>query len=199
MACDSFDKGQAALEIRDEVCSGWPYGCTDSTQVKVKKVHKTRHGRAVEFQVVDRLDETATLSAAYFEPTGEEEEWEFLLFENPFNDAFKAQATVVDTESRLFRDALRELKSKQSWFNMIYGRYARSLQELDSVSYKKPDLQIDMVTSENDSSWVAEIATRYVKCVLDISRQQLPSCVGLPAENAGTTSGPLSEAFGEEL
>jgi hypothetical protein len=198
MACDSFDKDQAAMEIRDEVCSGWPYGCTDSTQVEVKKVHKTRHGRAVEFQVVDRLDETATLSGAYFEQTGEEEEWEFLLFENPFNDAFKAQATIVEQQSRRFSDELRELKSSQNWFNTIYGRYARSLQELDSVSYKMPDIQINMAVANNDSSWVAEIATRYVKCVLDISRQQLPSCVGLPADNAGTTSGPLSEAFGGE-
>jgi hypothetical protein len=192
-ACDSFDKDVASLQIREEFCRDWPYGCTETTEVEIEKVNKTRNGRQVEFRVVDREDETARLSAAYFEI--QDEEWDFLLFENPFNERFKLEAAQVGEDSRLFADELQKLKRAQNWFLSIYGRYARSIAELDSVSFKPPELPIDMSVSA--ASWQAELSSQYVRCVLDVSRQQLPDCKGLSAENAGAESGPLSQAFGE--
>ena len=191
--CDSFDKDEAALQIRDRFCEGWPYGCTDSTVVVVEKVNKTRNGRQVLFRVHDREDETARLSAAYFEPRGDN--WMFLLFEPPFNERFQAEASQVGEDSRTFTDQLMEVKSAQRWFLSIYGRYARSLAELDSVSYKRPDLPIEMTVSS--SNWSAEMRSQYVRCEFDSSRMQLPSCRGLAALNAGVETGPLLTAFGE--
>jgi hypothetical protein len=193
VSCDNFDKENAALEIRERFCDEWPYGCTDSTRVELGEVRKTRSGRQVEFRVIDRQDRTATLSAAYFEPR--DDDWAFLLFEPPFSERFRAQASRVSDESRRFTDLLMELKSAQRWFVTIYGRNARSLAELDSVSYKPPDVPIQMTVA--GGSWRAEIVSPYVRCELDASRQQLPSCAGRPAENAGSESGPLATAFGE--
>ncbi|UCC71299.1 MAG: hypothetical protein JSV86_13005 [Gemmatimonadota bacterium] len=190
--CDSFDKDGAALAIRDRFCEGWPYGCTDSTQVFVEKVNKTRNGRQVLFRVRDRADETARLSAAYFEPRGDG--WIFLLFEKPFNDRFQAEAGRVGQHSRAFTDHLMELKSAQRWFLSIYSRYARTLAELDSVSYKPPDLPIEMTLSGGD--WRAVMRSQYVRCEFDSGRMQLPSCSGLSALNAGVGDGPLFTAFG---
>jgi len=193
VACDSFDKEEAALQIRERFCSEWPYGCTDSTRVELGKVRKTRNGRQVEFRVIDRQDQTATLSAAYFEPL--RDDWAFLLFEPPFSERFRVERGRVSDDSRRFTDLLMELKSAQRWFLTIYGRHARSLAELDSVSYKPPDVPIQMTVA--GGSWRALIVNPYVRCELDASRQQLPSCVGLSAENAGSESGPLATAFGE--
>jgi hypothetical protein len=191
--CDNFDKEEAALQIRDRFCDGWPYGCTDSTYVVVEDVNETRNGRQVLFRVHDREDETARLSAAYFEPRGEN--WMFLLFESPFNDHFQEEASQVGEDSRTFTDQLMEVKSAQRWFLSIYGRYARSLEELDSVSYKRPHLPIEMTVSS--SNWSAVMRSEYVRCEFDSSRMQLPSCSGLAALNAGVENGPLSKAFGE--
>jgi len=193
VGCDSFEKDDAALQIRERFCNEWPYGCTDSTRVVVEKVNETRNGRQVEFRVVDREDETARLSAAYFEPS--DDGWGFLLFENPFNDAFKSEASRFASDSRRFDEVLSELKAAQRWFVTIYGRYAQSFAELDSVSYKRPELPLEMDVDEE--SWHAEISSSYVQCELEVPRQQLPSCTGLAARNSGTKSGPLSEAFGE--
>ena len=195
LACDSFEEDVAASQIQERFCDGWPYGCTDSTRVVVEKVSKTNRGRQVEFRVVDRHDQTATLSAAYFEP--QDELWSFLLFENPFRDQFEAQTRVVGEESKRYNQELRKLKAAQNWFVSIYGRFARSLEELDSVSYKSPDLPIQMTASDDGKSWSSEITTRYVRCELDISRQQLPDCIGVAAQHAGTESGPLAETFGK--
>jgi hypothetical protein len=192
--CSGFDKNDAAMQVRERFCNDWPYGCTDSTRVVVDEVHKTNRGRQVEFRVVDREDETTTLSSAYFEP--EDNEWSFLFFENPFKDRFQEEATRVSEEIRLYGEQLRELKASQNWFLSIYGRYANSLEELDSVSYKPGKAPIAL-TAANGKEWKAEISSRFVKCQFDGPRQQLPACVGLPAENAGTESGPLSETFGE--
>ncbi len=194
-ACDSFEKEEAALQIRERFCNDWPYGCTDSTHVVVEEVHKTRHGRQVEFRVVDRRDQTPILLAAYFEPA--DEEWRFLLFENPFSERFEAQARVVGEDSKRLSRELRKLKSAQNWFVSIYGRFARTVQELDSVSYKLPDLPILMVLEDDGEGWRAEISSRFVKCELDISVQQLPDCIGLSAGNAGMEPGPLAETFGK--
>jgi hypothetical protein len=191
--CDSFDEDAAALQIRDRFCDGWPYGCTDSTHVVVEEVNKTRNGRQVLFRVRDREDETARLSAAYFEPRGED--WMFLLFEPPFVERFQEEASHVGEDSRTFTDQLMEVKSAQRWFLSIYGRYARSLAELDSVSYKRPNLPIEMAVS--DSDWSAVMRSQYVRCEFDSSRMQLPDCNGLAALNAGVENGPLSKAFGE--
>lgn len=193
VACDSFEKDDAALQIRERFCGDWPYGCTDSTRVELQKVRKTTHGRQVEFRVIDRRDRTATLSAAYFEPR--EDEWAFLLFEPPFSERFRVERARVDEDSRRFTNLLMELKSAQRWFVTIYGRHARSLAELDSVSYKPADVPIQMTVA--GGSWRAEIVSPYVRCELDASRQQLPSCAGRSAENAGSESGPLATAFGE--
>ncbi len=196
VACDSFDKRDAALQIRERFCDGWPYGCTDSTRVAIEDVAKTRHGRQVKFRVVDRRDRTAVLSAAYFEPRADE--WRFLLFENPFKDLFETQASQFDVDKRRLYEQLRELKSAQSWFISIYSRYARTYQELDSVSYKHPELPVKMTVAGDAKSWKAEVSNPVVKCEVDVPRQQLPTCVGLAAANAGSKSGPLSAAFGEE-
>ncbi len=191
--CDSFDKEDAALQIRDRFCEGWPYGCTDSTYVVVEDVNETRNGRQVLFRVHDREDETARLSAAYFEPRGDA--FMFLLFEPPFVERFQAEASHVGEDSRTFTDQLMEVKSAQRWFLSIYGRYARSLEELDSVSYKRPHMPIEMTVSSSD--WQAVMRSQYVRCEFDSARMQLPSCRGLAALNAGVENGPLSGAFGE--
>ncbi len=192
--CGGFDKEEAAMQIRDRFCDGWPYGCTESTRVVVEEVRKTNRGRQVEFRIVDGKDKSARLASAYFE--SEDEAWQFLFFENPFKDRFEAEAARIAEESRLFSEQLRELKVAQNWYNSIYGRFAESLEELDNVSYEPPDLPIVMSVSDGQR-WKAEISSRVVKCELDVSRQQLPACSGLSAGNAGTESGPLSEAFGE--
>jgi hypothetical protein len=192
--CGGFDKEEAAMEIRDRFCEGWPYGCTDSTRVVVEEVRKTNRGRQVEFRVVDGEDRTARLASAYFESG--DEAWQFLFFENPFKDRFEAEAARVAEESRLFSEHLRELKAAQNWYNSIYGRFAESLEELGNVSYEPSDLPIVMSVSDGQH-WQAEISSRIVKCELDVSRQQLPMCNGLSARDAGAESGPLSEAFGE--
>ncbi len=192
--CDDFDKEMAALQIRERFCEGWPYGCTDSTRVVIEDVDETRNGRQVVFRVVDRRDETAELSAAYFEL--EDDEWSFFLFENPFNDAFKAEAGRYAEDSRLYSDELMELKAAQRWFLTIYDRYAQGLQELDSVSYKLGD--IAPVMTVLDDGWRAQISGRYAECEIEIPSQQLPTCRGVPAQDAGTPDGPLSEAFGAE-
>ncbi len=196
VACDSFDKDEAALQIRERFCGGWPYGCTDSTRVVIEDIEKTRNGRQVKFRVVDREDRTAELSAAYFEP--QDDEWRFLLFENPFDDMFDVEAARFDQDRKRFSESLRELKAAQNWFVSIYSRYARDVQELDSVSYKPTDLPIRMTVATDAQSWKGELSNRYVSCQLDIPRQQLPTCVGLAATDAGTDSGPLSRAFGKE-
>lgn len=193
--CGGFDKEEAATQIRDRFCGGWPYGCTDSTRVVIEEVDKTNRGRQVEFRVVDGDDRTARLVSAYFEL--DDEAWQFLFFENPFKDRFEVEAARVAEQSRLFSERLRELKVAQNWYNSIYGHFAESLEELDNVSYEPPDLPIEMSVSDNQH-WRAEISSRIVKCELDVSRQQLPACTGLSAANAGTESGPLSEAFGAD-
>ncbi|UCF18921.1 MAG: hypothetical protein JSU87_13460 [Gemmatimonadota bacterium] len=192
--CDDFDRDEAALQIRERFCEGWPYGCTDSTRVVIEDVDETRNGRQVVFRVVDRRDETARLSAAYFELEGDD--WSFFLFENPFNDAFKAEAGRYAEDSRRYSDALMELKSKQRWFVTIYGRYAQVLQELDSVSYKSSDIPLEMTVIGD--GWGGRISGRYAECEIEIPSQQLPTCRGVLARNAGTADGPLSEAFGAE-
>jgi hypothetical protein len=193
--CGGLDKDEAAMQIRDRFCDGWPIGCTDSTQVVIEDVRKTNRGRQVEFRVVDRDDKTASLASAYFE--SRDDAWKFLLFENPFKSRFEEQAARVAKESRLYSEHLRELKKKQSIYNSIYSRFAASLEELDSVSYAPPNLPIVMTVSDG-TGWRAEIASRWVKCELDVPRQQLPVCSGLSADGAGTESGPLSEVFGQD-
>ena len=192
--CGGFDKQEAATEIRDRFCGGWPYGCTDSTRAVIEGVQKTNRGRQVEFRVVDGKDRTAKLASAYFETA--DEGWQFLFFENPFKDRFEAEAARVSEESRLFSEHLRELKGAQNWYNSIYGRFAESMQELDKVSYEPSNLPIVMSVPDAQH-WRAEISSRVVRCELDISRQQLPVCTGLSAQDAGTESGPLSQVFGE--
>jgi hypothetical protein len=191
--CDKFDKEAAALQIRDRFCDGWPYGCTDSTYVVVEDVNETRNGRQVIFRVRDREDETARLSAAYFEQ--QDDNWQFFTFEPPLRERFQAAASRVGENSRAFTDQLMEVKSAQRWFLSIYGRYARSLAELDSVSYKRPHMPIEMTVSSG--SWSAVMRSQYVRCEFDSSRMQLPSCSGLAALNAGVENGPLYQAFGE--
>ncbi len=192
--CDSFPKEEAAQQIRDRFCEGWPYGCTDSTYVVIEDVNETPNGRDVAFRVRDREDETAKLSAAYFEPRGDE--WQFFSFIPPLRDRFQQAASQVGVDSRAFEDQLMEVKSAQRWFLSIYGRYARSLEELDSVSYKRPHMPIEMTVTS--SSWAAVMRSQYVRCEFDSSRMQLPTCTGLAALNAGVENGPLAGAFGEE-
>jgi hypothetical protein len=193
-ACDSFDEEDAALQIRQEFCEGWPFGCTDSTFVRIEGVNETPNGRQVEFKVIDGEDETATLVAAYFEEN--EESWRFLLFEPPFSQAYNLERSRVVEDERLFDEQLMDLKSAQKWFNTIYGRFARSLAELDSVSYKQPSTPIEMTVT--GSGWRGEIRSQYTRCMLEIPSQQLPRCEGLPALNTGTPTGPLSTAFGRQ-
>ena len=195
VGCDSFEKDEAALQIRAEFCEGWPYGCTDSTEVVIGDVRETRHGRQVEFRVVDREDETATLEAAYFEQQGDV--WDFMLFEPPFSEDYSRQKSRVLDDQRLFDEQLTDLKKAQRWFSTIYGRFAGSLAELDSVSYKPPESGIEMTVTAGGSIWRAEISSRYARCVLEVPRQQLPVCEGLPAPDVGTRDGPLSRAFGK--
>lgn len=191
--CDSFEEDRAALEIRERVCKDWPVGCSDSTRVVIEDVNKTNNGRQVVFRLVDRADETPPLSAAYFEPR--DEEWGFLLFEDPFQSTFRELSGRVDADSRLLTDALSEVKSAQRWYNSIYRRYAGSLSALDSVSYKGSTVPIEMTVTDDFGRWKAVASTRYVRCEIEGPGGQIPDCVGLTAEHVGTDSGPLSQAF----
>jgi hypothetical protein len=195
-ACNRLDEEAAALQIRENFCEGWPFGCTESTVVEIGKVRETRHGRAIEFKVVDGEDETRTLSAAYFEL--QEDVWTFLLFEPPFSEEYNRQKSRVVDDKRLFEEELSELKKAQRWFATIYGRFARDFAELDSVSYTRPTVAIQMTVSPNANAWTGEVRSEYTRCVLEIPRQQIASCEGLSALNTGTSSGPLSTAFGEQ-
>jgi hypothetical protein len=192
--CGGLDKDEAAMQIRDRFCDGWPFGCTDSTRVVIEDVRKTNRGRQVEFRVVDRKDRTASLESAYFESN--DGDWRFLFFEDPFKTRFEVEAARISQDGKALSERLRELKVAQNWYNSIYNRFALSLEELDNVSYEPPDLPIVMTVNDG-AGWRAEISSRWVKCELDVSRQQLPVCAGLSAEDAGTESGPLSEVFGE--
>lgn len=194
-ACDSFDEDQAALQIRERVCRDWPVGCSDSTRVVIEDVNKTNNGRQVVFRLVDRADETPPLSAAYFEPR--DEEWGFLLFEEPFLSTFRELSGRVDADSRLLSDALGKVKSAQRWYNSIYGRYAGSLSALDSVSYKGSTVPIEMTVADDFGQWKAVASTRSVRCEIEGPGGQIPECVGLTAAYVGTDSGPLSEAFSD--
>ncbi len=195
-ACGSFDEDTAAVQIRQAFCEDWPYGCTESTMVEVGKVRETRYGRQVEFKVVDGDDETATLKAAYFEE--KDGEWTFLLFEPPFSEKFALERSRVVQDQMDFEEQLMDLKAAQRWFTTIYGRFARSLAELDSVSYDPPDTPLQMTVGPEGNSWRGVIKSQYARCVLEVPNQQLPDCEGLAALNTGTPSGPLSTAFGEE-
>lgn len=191
--CGGLDKDEAAMQIRDRFCDGWPVGCTDSTRVVIEDVRKTNRGRQVEFRVVDRKDRTASLKSAYFESS--DGDWRFLFFEDPFKARFEVEAARIAQDGKLLSERLRELKVAQNWYNSIYNRFAPNLEELNNVSYAPPDLPIVMTVNDG-SEWRAEISSRWVKCELDVSRQQLPVCAGLSAQDAGTESGPLSEVFG---
>lgn len=193
--CGGLDKDEAAAQIRDRFCDGWPHGCTDSTRVVIEDVRKTNRGREVEFRVVDRKDRTANLESAYFE--SDDGDWRFLFFEDPFKTRFEVEAARIARDGKQLSERLRELKVAQNWYNSIYNRFAVSLEELDNVSYEPPDLPIAM-TVDDGGGWRAEVSSRWVKCEIDVSRQQLPVCAGLSADDAGTESGPLSEVFGED-
>lgn len=194
-ACGGLDKEAAELEIRERLCDEWSYGCTESTEVAVQKVRKTRLGRQVEFRVVDRADATPTLAAAYFEP--KDDGWEFILFEDPFRTLLDQNASLLTQDRKLFTDQLMDVKAAQRWFIAIYGRYATSLAELDSVSYKVQGGGLSMISDDRGGSWQAEVASDFVRCEMDNSRQ-LPHCRALPAEGAGTETGPLTRAFGTQ-
>jgi hypothetical protein len=196
VGCDSFDDDSAAVQIRQAFCEGWPYGCTDNTVVEVGKVRETRYGRQVEFRVVDGEDRTGTLKAAYFEE--KDGEWAFLLFEPPFSERFAREKSRVVDDQREFEEQLMDLKAAQKWFNTIYGRFARSLAELDSVSYEPPGTPLEMTVGPEGNSWSGVVKSQYARCILEVPRRQLPSCQGLAALNTGTPSGPLTTAFGEE-
>jgi hypothetical protein len=196
LACDSFEEEAASQQIRERFCAEWAYACTDSTRVVIEDVRETRHGRQVDFRLVDRRDETEVLSAAYFEQR--DEAWDFLLFEDPFRSRLEGQAGQLAADRRRFEDELMELKAAQNWFLSIYGRYAMSQAELDSVGYKPPDFPLSMQVAPGGRSWAAESASRLVRCQLDPGRQQLPSCVTQKADGLGTETGPLSQAFGGE-
>lgn len=196
VGCGGLDEDEASLQIREQLCSEWPYGCTDSTRIDVKKVRKTSEGRRVEFRIVDRQDATPMLSAAYFEPS-EDDGWDLLLFESPFRQALDQRVNRFSDDRRLFTDQLMELKAAQKWFISIYGRYATSLEELDSVSYKPPEAPLTMAVEVGGSAWSAQVASSFVSCELD-SAGQLPDCPAQVAEGAGKEDGPLARAFGEE-
>lgn len=189
--CDSFADEQARLQIREEFCRDWPYGCTDSTRVVIEKVRETRNGRQVMFRVVDREDDSGTRSAAYFEE--HDDGWRFLLFEDPFKETFNKQAALYKSDGQKFTDALMDLKAAQRWFQSIYGRYARGFEELDSVSYRVPDLPIRMQTE--DSTWKAEVSSDRVQCEFDVGKHQLPRCAPRWPATVGTPEGPLSTVF----
>lgn len=89
---------------------------------------------------------------------------------------------------------MSRLKAAQGWFLSIYGSYASSLGALDSVSYKPPP-EVPIEMAAQDSSFTAEASSQYVYCELRVPGQQLPRCVGLSADHAGTDSGPLSSSF----
>lgn len=192
--CDSLDDEQVRLQIREEFCRDWPYGCTDSTRVVIEKVRETRHGRQVMFRVVDREDDSGTQSAAYFEQR--DDSWRFLLFEDPFKETFNKQAAMYKADSQRFTDALMELKAAQKWFKSIYGHYARGFAELDSVSYQAASPSIQMNTE--DGIWKAEVSSELVRCGFDVAKHQLPQCSPRWPATVGTPEGPLSKAFGDK-
>jgi hypothetical protein len=195
-ACSGFDEDAAAVQIREAFCGGWPYGCTENTVVEVVADRGTPHGRQVEFKVVDGADETAILKAAYFER--EDDKWTFRFFEPPFSTLFAEETNRVAEDEHEFTEQLMDLKAAQKWFKAIYGRFAGSLAELDSVSYKRGETPVQMTVADDGSSWLAVVGSQYVQCILDVPSQQLPNCEALPAASmAGTSSGPLSTAFGE--
>lgn len=194
--CGGFDEDAAALQVRQAFCEGWPYGCTENTVVEIGDVRETPHGRQVEFKVVDGDDETATLKAAYLEP--EDDKWTFVFFEPPFSKQFAVETSRVDKDHRDLKEQLMDLKAAQKWFTSIYGRFALSLAELDSVSYKPPETPIQMTAPQGGDGWRGELASPYVRCVLEVPSQQLPTCESLAtAPDTGTSTGPLSTAFGE--
>jgi hypothetical protein len=194
--CSGFDEDNAAIQIRETFCQGWPYGCTENTVVEIGKVRETLHGRQVEFKVVDGDDETATLQSAYFER--EDDEWRLLFFEPPFSKQFTREENRAIDDRHKLEKQLMDLKAAQKWFTTIYRRYASNLAELDSVSYHPPGPALKMTVEQGGSGWRGEVESQYTRCVLEVPRQQLPSCEGLSAaQGAGTSSGPLSTAFGE--
>ncbi len=193
--CDGFDKESAALQIREKFCGEWRYGCSDSTQVQIKKVRKTAHGRSVDFRVMDRADETATLSAAYFEP--EDDAWALLLFENPFLDVFKEQVSQLGQDRKQVSDRLMKLRTAQNWHSSIYGQYASEFEQLTRVNYKPASEPIEMVVGDGGSGWRAESSGSFVTCVID-AEKLLPVCGVRASRPAGEEAGPLTTEFGAE-
>lgn len=195
ISCDGFDKESAALQIREKFCGEWPYGCSDSTEVQIRKVRKTPNGRSVDFRVLDRADESATLSAAYFEPDGEA--WALLLFENPFLDVFKEQVSQLGQDRKQVFDRLMELRTAQNWHNSIYGQYASEFEQLTRVNYKPGSEPLEMVVGDGGSSWRAESSGNFVTCVIDEGKH-LPDCNVRASRPAGEAAGPLATEFGAE-
>ncbi len=198
LACGGFDKQAAALQIEERFCSDWAYGCTDSTRVRVRKVHETPHGRSVEFEIIDRADRTARLSAAYFEPVGSEgEDWELLLFENPFLTEYKLRVSQLREDQTRVSDRLMELRTAQNWHSSIYGRYANDLGQLTKVNYKPVDEPIRLFVTQDGTAWRAESDGRYVTCSVG-AETLLPECVVHESPIAGSEEGPLAAEFGAD-
>ncbi len=193
-ACGGFDKESAAQQIRERFCTDWPYGCTDSTRVEIQKVRKTPNGRSVDFELLDRADESARLSAAYFEPEGDG--WLLLLFENPFLGELKERMGLLAEDKREVSERLMELRSAQNWHRTIYGRYAEAFEQLSQVNYVEPEAPIRLSVEPNGTSWGADSDGRYVTCSVG-SELLLPECEVQASPNAGREGGVLASEFGE--
>ena len=110
-----------------------------------------------------------------------------------------ARATSrVKSDHRELKESLMDLKAAQKWFASIYGRFALSLAELDSVSYKAPEFPLEMIAQQDGGVWRGNVESRYVRCSLEVPTQQLPACEYLAAaSDNGTETRPLSTSFGE--
>ncbi len=196
ISCSGFDEEAARAEIRERFCDRWPYGCSESTEIVVKRVRKAGAGRLVDFRIVDGSDKTGMLSAAYF---GERESgWEFFSFDNPFREVFEHRTNEINADRKHLTDLLIDLRAKQNWHLAIYGRYAASFEELASrVRYTASFDGVKMIVAEDGESFQTTTTSQYFTCQADDSRH-FPKCqLHVDGDDAGKPRA-LSKTFGAD-
>lgn len=191
VACDRIDRESASREIRARFCAKWPHGCSESLRVIVEGSRESGPGRSVEFRIVEGPDTTGRLSGAYFR-RNDQRDWEFVLFEGPFDRALRDYIRGIEEDRRAVTERLLALKSAQEWHRSIYRSYAVTFDELKRVNFAPGESRPRMTVESDRSGWMAKLTGRFVECTLR-STDASPECRNRSRSGGiGTFSGTLA-------